>query len=163
MNWTNEIWHQFQNFSAFFRIFQALLMRISRHFIIFWEYPWNSDKIPSKFRRKMTKFIVQSRNEMKFHFISFRPKSLTVFCWNFEVLAVRRQRNLLELEKCFKKWAYSRYRSCRYRGERAPQSLRCFISLFQSYPYGTESPGPLVRPDAQQDELRWAAVFAWET
>ena len=100
MNWTNEIWHKFRNFSALFRIFRALLMRISWHFIIFWElYPWNSDKIPSKFRRKTTKFIDQSRNEMKFHFISFRPKSLTVFCWNFEVLAVRRQRNLVELEK----------------------------------------------------------------
>ena len=56
-------------FSAFFRIFRALFMRNSRHFIIFWEYPWNSDKIPSNFRRKMTKFIDQNRNEMKFHFI----------------------------------------------------------------------------------------------
>ena len=56
-------------FSAFSRIFRALLMRISRHFIIFWEYPWNSDKIPPKFRRKMTKFIDQNRNEMKFHSI----------------------------------------------------------------------------------------------
>ena len=56
-------------FSAFFHIFQTLFMRISRHFIIFWEYPWNSDKIPPKFRRKMTKFIDQNRNEMKFHFI----------------------------------------------------------------------------------------------
>ena len=56
-------------FSAFFRTFRALFMRISRHFIIFWEYPWNSDKIPPKFRRKMTKFIDQNRNEMKFHFI----------------------------------------------------------------------------------------------
>ena len=55
--------------SAFFRIFRALFMRNSRHFIIFWEYPWNSDKIPSNFRRKMTKFIDQNRNEMQFHFI----------------------------------------------------------------------------------------------
>ena len=55
--------------SAFFRIFRALFMRNSRHFIIFWEYPWNSDKIPSNFPRKMTKFIDQNRNEMKFHFI----------------------------------------------------------------------------------------------
>ena len=59
-------------FSALFRVFRELFMRIwviSRHFIIFWEYPWNSDKNPSKFRRKMTKFIDQNRNEMKFHFI----------------------------------------------------------------------------------------------
>ena len=31
---------------------------------------------------------------MKWNFISFRQKSLTIFIWNFEVLAVRRQRNL---------------------------------------------------------------------
>ena len=60
---------QIPEISAFFRIFRALFMRNSRHFIIFWEYPWNSDKIPSNFRRKMTKFIDQNRNEMKFHFI----------------------------------------------------------------------------------------------
>ena len=100
MNWTNEIWHQFRNFSAFFRIFRALLMRISWHFIIFWEYPWNSDKIPSKFRREMTKFIDQSRNEISFHFISFHSgQKVWLFFWNFEVLAVWRQRNLAELEK----------------------------------------------------------------
>ena len=56
-------------FSALFRIFRALFMRNSRYFIIFWEYPWNYDKIPSKFRRKITKFIDQNQNEMKFHFI----------------------------------------------------------------------------------------------
>ena len=61
-----------QEFSAFFRIFRALFMRNSRYFIIFWEYPWKSDKIPSKFRRKISKFIDQNQNdfiEMKFHFI----------------------------------------------------------------------------------------------
>ena len=110
-----------RDISSFSENIREILIKFHQNFAEKW--PNSLTKVGMKFH-----FI-------SFHFISFRPKSLTVFCWNFEVLAVRRQRNLVELEKCFKKWAYSRYRSCRYRRERAPQSLRCFISLFQSYPY----------------------------
>ena len=68
MKWTNEIWHQFRKylpFSAFFGHFYEKLetfhhfLRIS---VKFWQNSIN-------FRRKMTKFIDQNRNEMKFHFI----------------------------------------------------------------------------------------------
>ena len=44
---------------------------------------------------------------MKWNFISFRQKSLTIFNWNFEVLAVRRQRNLVDLEKSWKMRLFS--------------------------------------------------------
>ena len=60
-------------------------------------------------------------NEMNF---ILATKKRTSFCWNFEIWPVQRLVHVVEsdLEKCyFKKLAYSRYRSCRYSGERAAE------------------------------------------
>ena len=100
MNLTNEIWHQFRKylpFSAFFGHFLWETRDIS-------SFSENIREILTKFHQIFAEKWPNSLTKigMKWNFISFRPKSLTVFCWNFEVLAVRRQRNLVELEKCLK-------------------------------------------------------------
>ena len=70
------------------------------------------------------------------------PKGLTFFCWIFEIWAVQKYENLVNLEKSFKhaaKWVFGCYRSCRYSRERASQSLRVisfhfsFVSLRTSH------------------------------
>ena len=53
---------------------------------------------------------------------------------------VRRNSNLVDLKKCnVAKCVFSRYRSCRYRRERASQKFQVICSLVQSYPYYSRS------------------------
>ena len=105
MKWTNEIWHQFRNFLPFSAFFGHFLWE-TRDISSFSE---NIREILTKFHQNFAEKWPNSLTKigMKWNFISFRPKSLTVFCWNFEVLAVRRQRNLVELEKSWKMRLFS--------------------------------------------------------
>ena len=105
MKWNNEIWHQFRNFLPFSALFGHYLWE-SRDISSFSE---NIREILTKFHQHFAEKWPNSSTKigMKWNFISFRPKSLTVFCWNFEVLAVRRQRNHVELEKSWKMRLFS--------------------------------------------------------
>ena len=75
------------------------LRYLSTNYVIFWDCLRNSEKNSSKFGRKMTKLTGKKRekikNEISFFIIA---KSLTLFCWNFEVWAVQRNVNLVDLE-----------------------------------------------------------------
>ena len=99
MKWNNEIWHQFWKFLPFSALFGHYLWE-SRDNVIS-SFSDHIREILTKFHQDFAEKWPNSSTKigMKWNFISFRPKSLTVFCWNFEVLAVRRQRNHLELEK----------------------------------------------------------------
>ena len=65
----NEEWNfsPVPEISGIFRIFLALFLRTSRHFVIAWPFLWESGKSSSKFRRKFAKFSEnRGWNEMKF-------------------------------------------------------------------------------------------------
>ena len=102
----NEKWNfsQIPEISSIFRIFLALFLKIFRTFVISWNFSWNSDKISSKFSRKITKFIdfCWNENENENENVSFRQNFGRVFSWNFEVWAVQRNINLVDLEKSWK-------------------------------------------------------------
>ena len=75
---SSESW----NISSFSRNIREIPTKIHQH-------------LPEKWPNSSTKI------KMKWNFISFRPKLFVNddFLWNFEVWAVRRQRNLVDLEK----------------------------------------------------------------
>ena len=95
---------EFPEFSALSLIFSADLMAISINFIIFLNLSWNSEKFSSKFDRKIAEFDRKNakfREKMNIH-LFIRAKSLTVFNWIFEIGAVQKYVNLVDLEKCCK-------------------------------------------------------------
>jgi len=108
----NEKWNfsQIPEISSIFRIFLALFLKIFRTFVISWNFyeflnyyfSWNSDKISSKSSRKITNFIDFCWNENENENVSFRQNFGRVFSWNFEVWAVQRNVNLVDLEKSWK-------------------------------------------------------------
>ena len=66
--------------------------------------------------KKCWKLAILQKFKQKFE------KSLTNFCWNFEIWAAQRIANLVDLEKpC--KMTFGCYLSCRYSRDRASQSL----------------------------------------
>ena len=120
----------FLPFSAFFGHF----LWESRDILSFSE---NIREILIKFHQNFAEKWPNSLTKvgMKWNFISFHfipAKKFDGFLLEFWGVSGAKAKKSCRARK---KWAYSRYRSCRYRRERAPQSLRCFISLFQSYPY----------------------------
>ena len=89
---------QFPEISVIFRMFLALFIKNSIYYVIFWTFPWNADKNSSNFRRKNAKS--HRKHAMKMNFIP--AKSLTIFCWNFEIWAVQKYVHLVDPEKCWK-------------------------------------------------------------
>ena len=83
-------------FSQFFQNF----LQFSANFDIFWRCSWNSDKISSRFRRKIPIFMRFSwnLNWINYSTYSKMTKLWRLFCWNFEIWAVQKYENLVDLE-----------------------------------------------------------------
>ena len=89
--------------SAIFRTFFANLIEISTNGIIFWNLSRNSEKKSTKIsekKRKNRRKKCRKIGKMNFHFF-IRPKILTIFGWNFEVWAVQKYVDLVDLVKTF--------------------------------------------------------------
>ena len=73
----------------------------NQHFLCFLRkflsVSWNSGQNSSKFCWKMTKFWKFSRN-----FLKKCKKNHEVFFWKFEIWAVQRNGNLVDVDKCWK-------------------------------------------------------------
>ena len=100
MNWTNELLRQCRKFLAFFLIFLTILSK----YLKFLQFSGILREIPTKFHQNLAEKWQNSSifcwNEMNFS--SFWPKFRTIFCWNFEICAVQKYVNLVDLEKCLK-------------------------------------------------------------
>ena len=83
-------------FSQFFQNF----LQLSANFDIFWRCSWNSDKISSRFRRKIPILMRFSwnLNWINYSTYSKMTKLWRLFCWNFEIWAVQKYENLVDLE-----------------------------------------------------------------
>ena len=92
----NENFSQIPGISSIFRIFIALFRKISRQFVISWTYLWNSGKFYQIFAEK-SQISSKNKNE-KWNFIFIPAKIWTVFSWNFEIWAVQKYENLVDLE-----------------------------------------------------------------
>ena len=103
MNWTNELLRQLPKFLAFFLFF---LKKFSRYEEFLWILQFSRvlREIPTKFHQNLAEKWQNSSifcwNEMNFS--SFWPKFRTIFCWNFEICAVQKYVNLVDLEKYWK-------------------------------------------------------------
>ena len=115
----NEKWNlsQIPEISSIFRIFLALVLKISRQFIISWTFPWNSGKISSNFRRKIANFIEKREWKMKFHFHS--GKILDGLLLKFWDLSGAKECKSCRSRKMLQKWLFGCYRSCPFSRERA--------------------------------------------
>ena len=107
--------------------------KLYESFTRMWGISWNSDKISSTLSWKT---MILMRNRYLKKNAANLWKSLTKIFKNSEFGAVQRNANLVDLEKCYKftKWAFGRYRSCRYSRERASQNLRVISFIVQSTP-----------------------------
>ena len=77
----NENFSQILEISSIFQNFLTLFLKISRHFVISWQFLRNSGKFSSNFRRKIADFIEKREWKMKFHFHS--GKNLDGFLLKF--------------------------------------------------------------------------------
>ena len=92
----NENFSQILEISSIFQIFPTLFLKISRHFVISWQFLRNSGKFYQIFAEKSQ---ISSKNaDEKWNFIFIPAKIWTVFCWNFEIWAVQKNANLADLE-----------------------------------------------------------------
>ena len=99
---TKKYWQKIRNFDGFFRIFPHFSAFLNE-FGHFCTDPWNSDKISSKFRGEIAIFMSNLRKFewIEFWIDSFLPKLWRLFCWNFEIWAVQKYVNLVDLVKRF--------------------------------------------------------------
>ena len=95
----SEFFSQNSEFSANFWFVFANLIEKATHVTLFWNLSRNPDKISSKIRRKSTKFNTKMKKSKINLFI--REKMLTIFGWNFEIWAVQKYVNLVDLVKSF--------------------------------------------------------------
>ena len=94
----------------FFKLSNSLNFQFSsnykdcQHFLYFLSFPEHFFEIPVKFHQnfaensKLAKFIEKRGWKMELHFHSGK-KNWTVFRWNFEIWAVQKYENLVDLEK----------------------------------------------------------------
>ena len=101
MKWTNEIWHQFRNFLPFSAFFGHFLWE-TRDISSFSE---NIREILTKFHQNFAEKWPNSLTKigMKWNFISFRPKSLTVFLLEFRGVGGAKAKKSCRARKMLKK------------------------------------------------------------
>ena len=97
MKWKMKISHKFRKFLAFSEFLSHFSAK-SRDILSFPEHFCESpEKIHQIFAEK-SRNSSKNANE-KWNFIFIPPKIWTVFCWNFEIWAVQKYENLVDLEK----------------------------------------------------------------
>ena len=96
MKWKMKISHKFWKFLAFSKFFSHFFSK-SRDILSF---PDNFCEIPENFYQIFAeKSQISSKNaNEKWNFIFIPAKIWTVFCWNFEIWAVQKNANLVDLE-----------------------------------------------------------------
>ena len=105
MKWKMKISHKFRKFLVFSEFFSHFFAKYRDSL----SFPEHFCEIPAKFHQIFAeKSQISSKNENeKWNFIFIPAKIWTFFCWNFEIWAVQRNANLVDLEKCCKMRLFS--------------------------------------------------------
>ena len=100
-----QFFTNFRNFTDFSSKF-CKISGIFNEFRHFGTCSRNPDKISSKFRWEIAFFMKKSEISIEISIFNL-AKLWLIFLWNFEVWAVQRYANLVDLEKCWKMSLYA--------------------------------------------------------